>query len=107
MTEGIKTWWLDMTEAQLTNHLTNKLKYPPPIVAGLVKQVKAHREAKRAAKIRATQVKKLWDVIINAARAELRTVRVLKHQTKSAEPMDEAKWNALCEYDTEIGRAHV
>lgn len=103
MTDNVKRWWLDMTEHELFNHLTKKKKYPPPIVASIVARVKVAREARRVERIREAQIKNHWAKVIDPARAELRTVRVIKHQTKSVEPIDEAKWNALCHYETLIG----
>lgn len=100
MANELKKWWLDMSDTDLTNHLTKKLKYPPPLVGSILETVGKAREQRRADKIRATQVKNSWAKIIEPARTELRTVRVMKHQTKSVEPLDEAKWEALCRYET-------
>lgn len=100
MDENLKAWWFKMPEAKLVNHLSVKLKYPPGIVSGIIAQVKAEREAGRRAKIKATQLGKVWDVVLAPAKAELQTVRTMKSQTKRTEPMDNARWNALCHYET-------
>ena len=99
MTDTVKRWWLDMTEHQLINHLTVKLKYPPPLVATIAARVKQARDERRTTRIRETQVKRQWTKVIDPARTELKTVRVMKRQAQQVEPIDEARWNALCHYE--------
>lgn len=102
--DNIKAWWLDMSEARLTNHLTNKLKYPPPIVAGIVDQVRTAQEKRRASKIKATQASKLWRELLAPARAEMQIIRTLKFQTKSVEPINQDRWDALCRYELAVSQ---
>lgn len=99
MTDTVKRWWLDMTEHQLINHLTVKMKYPQPLVADIVAKVGKAKTERRTSRIRETQVKRQWAKVLDPARTELKTVRVMKRQTQQAEPVDDAKWNALCHYE--------
>lgn len=105
MDEDLKAWWFRMPEATLVNHLTNKLKYPPPIVASIVERVKAGREAKRRAKIAGSVHDKQWAEILDPARAELTSVRNVKSQLKKLDEPNTDKWEALCQYEMRVASA--
>ena len=102
METDLKAWWFTMSPARLQNHLTNKLKYPPPIVAGIVEQVRKARDEKRAQSIKHTMAYKQWAKVLEPARAELTSLRTIKSQMKKSQDMDEAKWDALCQYEAVI-----
>jgi hypothetical protein len=99
MNEDLKAWWFRMPEARLVNHLTNTLKYPPPIVASIVERVKTAREAKRRQRIRDTVHDKQWAELLTPARAELTSVRNVKSQIKKLDEPNAAKWEALSQYE--------
>lgn len=102
MHEDIKEWWLTMSRRQLVDHLHDRMQYPAPIVNSIVSRVDDIKEARRAAKIKATQAAKLWGNLIDPARAELGIIRTLKSQLKNVEPFDDRKWDALCQYEVQV-----
>lgn len=102
METDLKAWWFKMSEHRLVNHLTNKMGYPPAIVARIVADIKKAREARRKARIKDAVVHKLWAQILGPARAEITSVRNIKSQLKKSEAMNADKWDALCQYETAI-----
>lgn len=102
MQDDIKAWWLTMKEAKLVNHLTNKLKYPPPIVSAIMGRVKVMREERRKQNIRASVSYQLWAQLLEPARREVATVRVIKSQLKKSDTVDPIRWDTLCRYETMI-----
>ena len=98
MDDDLKAWWLDMSEKKLTNHLTNKLKYPPLVVQNIVSRVQALREQRRIKRLRKSASYDMWTEFIAPARAEAQTVRVMQSQLKKAGGYDTPKWCALEEY---------
>lgn len=99
MGSTLKKRWLRMSAVRLRDHLSHKLKYPPEIVDSLMQQVYELREAQRKVSIRKTMQFNAWKELLAPARTELVTVRVLKAQLKKA-PDDNARWNALCQYES-------
>jgi len=107
MDEDIKPFWLDMSEARLQRHLTEK-KYPLGIMRGIITRVRYLKATRRKARIKATVAQQMWDDILRAARQELARVRTSKAQVKSTD-MDgfmsnggQAKFNALNIYGEAI-----
>ena len=107
MDEDIKPFWLDMSEARLQRHLTEK-KYPLGIMRGIITRVRYLKATRRKSRIKATVTQQMWDDILRAARQELARVRTSKAQLKSTE-MDgfmsnggQAKFNALNIYGEAI-----
>lgn len=98
----VKDWWLTMSEARLQNHLTLKLKYPPHIVGEIMAATKQKRQDRRKQNIKATVTYKMWDKLLTPARAELTSVRTVKSQIKKSDKPADAKWEALCQYETVI-----
>lgn len=98
MENDIKEWWITMGDKRLTNHLTNKLKFPPPMVQSIVDRVRVLREQRRAKRLRKSVGYDLWSEFIAPARAEAQTVRVLKTLIKKSGKVGSPKWEALEEY---------
>lgn len=98
MTDDIKAWWLTMNEKRLTNHLTNKLKYPPHVVQDKVARVKAMRAERKVKRLRRSASYDLWSEFLAPARAEAQTIRVLKTKLKNEGGEGTPKWLALDEY---------
>lgn len=98
MEADIKAWWLTMSDKRLINHLTNKLKYPPPMVQSIAERVRALREQRRAKRLRKSVGYDLWTEFIAPARAEAQTVRATKTQLKKSNAVGSPKWAALEEY---------
>lgn len=92
-----------MGQKRLHNHLTVKLKYPPDLVEAIKERVRTEREAQRKGSIKQTHVFSAWQTLLASARAEAGVVRVLKSQLKKNAPDDEARWSALCAYESCIG----
>ena len=103
MTIKIKTTWQRMNERALVHHLTEKLKFPPPLVATIRATVLSIREQRRVEKIKATQCRVHWAHLVDPLRAELGIIRTLKSQAKRAAELDQAKWDALCRYESVVG----
>lgn len=98
MEADIKAWWITMSDKRLVNHLTNKLKYPPPMVASIAERVRVLREQRRAKRLRKSVGYDLWTEFIAPARAEAQTVRATKTQLKKSGGVGSPKWEALEEY---------
>lgn len=98
METDIKAWWVTMSDKRLVNHLTNKLKFPPPVVASIAERVRVLREQRRAKRLRKSVGYDLWSEFIAPARAEAQTVRATKTQLKKSGKVGSPKWEALEEY---------
>ena len=108
MTVQIKPLWLTMSEAKLSHHLTQVLKYPAPLVMDALAFVRDHKERQRRARLKTSAIHQAWDDLLLAARSELGRVRTLKSQTVKAlsesyghTPLRD-KLNALTAYDDVI-----
>lgn len=103
MEKVIRKWWLTMSDKRLMNHLTITLKYPPQIAAPIVEKARAERALLRSQKIRRTVSADLWAEFLEPARAEARTLRVMKSQLKKAGQDEGPKWDAICAYADVLG----
>lgn len=107
MKQDIKPAWLDMSLRSLASQLSDE-RYPTPIIKGIIAKVKVLKSERRAERIKATVLYKMWDEVLQPARTELATVRTMKSQLKSATNMDfmdadaQARADALWAYDAVI-----
>lgn len=105
MDTEIKPSWLALSEHKLAQQLLGA-HYPPPLVRDIISKVRSIKAEQKAAKTKATVAYQLWDDLLKPARTELATVRVLKTQTQKdmpdgmATPPTQAKYDALCIYET-------
>jgi hypothetical protein len=93
MDEDLKKAWLRLSEARLRAHLT-QLQYPPDMVDDILRRVRGIKEAERRKRIRHGVSESLWDKVILPAKAELKSVRVIRAQAKKS-AVNEAKTSAL------------
>lgn len=100
----IKKWWVTMSEKRLTNHLTEKLKLPQPIVTSILERVRPLRNERKAKRIRKTVGWNLWAEFMAPARAEANTLRVMRAQLKKAGTTSGQRWEALTLYEAAINR---
>ena len=101
MDEDIKSWWLDASEARVRNSLVAQ-KLPPLVVAQTVARVLALKQQRRKERIKSTITAKSWDALLAVASTERQTLHVMKTQLKKIEPLEQAKWETLCAYETVI-----
>jgi hypothetical protein len=101
MDTTIKKWWLEVSEARLRNNLTAR-KLPSALVGQLVAEVQEMKAERRKERIKSTVTAKSWASLLDSARAERQTLFVMKAQLKKKVPIDQRRWDALCEYETVI-----
>lgn len=102
MQNDIKPAWLDMSLRALASHLADE-RYPTPIIKGIISKVKVLKSERRAERIKATVLYKLWDEVLQPARTELAVVRTMKSQLKSNPSVNtQARADALWAYDAVI-----
>lgn len=99
MHEAIKPYWLTMSEARLRIHLYDKLKFPPSIVASLLKQVLDLKNERRVKALKRSLCHTAWEEFLMAPRSELGNVRTMKAQLKRTGVTDGPRWQALCAYE--------
>jgi hypothetical protein len=98
MENGIRKFWLTMSEGRLRNHLLLKLRFPSPIAERTIAQVMALKTEQRKATIRAGQSLPLWNEFFEAPRHEAAILRVMKVQMKQHGIDGGDKWHAVCAY---------
>lgn len=97
--------WREMSERRLHNYLTLTKQYPAPMVAQIMGEINEWKEYRRRERIKHGVASHYWDSLIDKAVAELKTLRVLKAQSKGAKIVDpEQKWQALDLYADVIRR---
>lgn len=102
MENGIKKWWLTMSEARLRRHLVDKLRYPAPLVETIITRFLEVKESNRRARIKHTVSQTLWDEYLEAPRYETAILRVIKSQMRKRGETDGPKWQYICAYENVI-----
>lgn len=99
---AIKPYWLTLHPNRLHTHLRTKLHMDDAMAGQVLTRVMEERAKVKSRKAKHTAAQRLWDEVLASARNELIVVRVLKAQTKAANPLNKAKWDALCAYEDVI-----
>lgn len=99
----VRPHWLKMQERTLREHLRNNLRLPTKLCLDIMAEYTALRRKQRAQRIRSTQHDLAWQELLDPARVELANIRtMLSNARRNAREVAQARWNALCVYETAI-----